>query len=119
MVPGGTGLPGHDQLAELRPGSPRAYGSAEWFVRTLKEHLLWIRVFDAVAELIEALREFERTYHEQWLIERHEFRTPSQVRIDWYGGSGGLDTRTPCRDIGWTMVPRRGRPASVGRGPAA
>jgi hypothetical protein len=46
----------------------------------LKENLLWVRHFATVVELVEALREFKRVYNEQWLIERHGFRTPSQAR---------------------------------------
>ncbi len=55
-------------------------------VRTIKEQLLWIRTFATVAELVEALREFKRTYNERWLIGRHGHRTPSQVRCDHIGG---------------------------------
>ena len=51
-------------------------------VRTIKENLLWVRNFATVAELVEALREFKRTYNERWLIGRHGHRTPSQVRRD-------------------------------------
>jgi len=36
---------------------------------------------------VEALREFKRRYNEQWLIERHGFRTPSQVRAELTGGA--------------------------------
>jgi transposase InsO family protein len=57
-------------------------GVAERFIRTLKANLLWIECFTSVAELVEALREFRRRYNEQWLIERHGFRTPSQARTD-------------------------------------
>jgi hypothetical protein len=35
-----------------------------------------------VVELLEALRVFRRRYNEQWLIERHSYRTPAQVRLD-------------------------------------
>jgi putative transposase len=59
---------------------PEGNGVAERFIRTLKENLLWVRHFVTVAELVEALREFQRMYNEQWLIERHGFRTPSQAR---------------------------------------
>src|SRR3954469_20285285 len=38
---------------------------AERFIRTLKEDLLWIRAFATVAGLVEALREFKRTYDEK------------------------------------------------------
>ena len=59
---------------------PEGNGVAERFIRTLKENLLWVRHFATVAELVEALREFKRRYNEQWLIERHGFRTPAQAR---------------------------------------
>jgi putative transposase len=59
---------------------PEGNGVAERFIRTLKENLLWVRHFATVAELVEALREFRRRYNEQWLIERHGFRTPAQAR---------------------------------------
>jgi transposase InsO family protein len=61
---------------------PEGNGVAERFIRTLKENLLWVRHFATVAELIEALREFQRRYNEQWLIERHGYRSPAQVRRD-------------------------------------
>jgi hypothetical protein len=55
---------------------------AERFIRTLKENLLWVRHFATLADLVEGLREFKRRYNGQWLIERHGYRTPSQVRRD-------------------------------------
>ena len=61
---------------------PEGNGVAERFIRTLKENLLWVRHFATVAELVEALREFKRRYNEQWLIERHGFRTPAQARAE-------------------------------------
>ncbi len=65
---------------------PEGDGCAERFIRTLKENLLWVRTFATVAELVEALREFKRTYNERWLIGRHGHRTPSQVRSDLVSG---------------------------------
>jgi transposase InsO family protein len=61
---------------------PEGNGVAERFIRTLKENLLWVHHFATVAELIEALRQFQRRYNEQWLIERHGYRSPAQVRRD-------------------------------------
>jgi hypothetical protein len=69
-------------------------------VRTLKENLLWIRVFANVAELVEGLREFKRRYNEQWLIERHGFRTPSQARSDFAATSKDLDGGPARRKVG-------------------
>ncbi len=65
---------------------PEGNGCAERFIRTLKEQLRWMRLFATVAELVEALGEFKRTYNERWLIRRHGHRTPSQVRRDLVSG---------------------------------
>jgi putative transposase len=61
---------------------PEGNGGAERLIRALKEDLLRVRSFATVAELVDALRELERTYDERWLIRRHGHRTPSQVRRD-------------------------------------
>ena len=52
------------------------------FIRTLKEHLLWIRAFGAVEELRRALLEFRDAFNAAWLVERHGFRPPDAVRQD-------------------------------------
>lgn len=62
--------------------APEGNGCAERFIRTLKENLLWVRTFDTVEQLRQALLEFRRTYNSTWLIERHGFRTPDAVRKD-------------------------------------
>jgi putative transposase len=59
---------------------PQGNGCAERFIRTLKETLLWITPFDTVEELRVALLEFRDAYNEPWLIGRHGYKTPSQVR---------------------------------------
>ena len=66
---------------------PEGNGVAERFIRTLKENLLWVRTFATVAERLEALREFGRKYNDQWLIERHGFRTPARVRCEFSGSA--------------------------------
>ena len=45
-------------------------GCAERIIRTLKEQLLWVRAFDTVEELRQALKAWQQTYNERWLIER-------------------------------------------------
>jgi len=60
--------------------APEGNGCAERFIRTLKENLLWVRWFDTIEELRLALLEFQRTYNETWIIQRHGYRTPAQVR---------------------------------------
>ena len=62
--------------------APEGNGCAERFIRTLKENLLWVRTFDTVEGLRQALLEFRETYNATWLIERHGFRPPNAVRQD-------------------------------------
>jgi len=62
--------------------APEGNGCAERFIRTLKENLLWVRTFDTVEQLRQALLTFRRTYNSTWLIERHGFRPPNAVRQD-------------------------------------
>ena len=60
--------------------APEGNGCAERFIRTLKENLLWVRYFATVEELRLAVLDFKRLYNEQWLLERYDYQTPSQVR---------------------------------------
>jgi len=62
--------------------APEGNGCAERFIRTLKENLLWVRTFETVEELRQALLAFRETYNENWLIERHGHRSPARFRRD-------------------------------------
>ena len=66
--------------------APEGNGCAERFIRTPKENLLWVRTFDTVEELRQALLAFCEVYNSTWLIERHGFRPPAAVR----------DEQLPC-----------------------
>jgi len=59
---------------------PEGNGCIERFFRTLKENLLWVRDFATVEELRLALLKFRRLYNEHWILERHGYLTPAQVR---------------------------------------
>jgi putative transposase len=59
---------------------PEGNGCAERFIRTLKENLLWLTTFDTVEDLRLALHAFQRQYNETWLIGRHGYKAPAQVR---------------------------------------
>ena len=59
---------------------PEGNGCAERFIRTLKENLLWIRRFDTIEELRQALHAFKDTYNRTWIVERHGYQTPAAVR---------------------------------------
>jgi transposase InsO family protein len=60
--------------------APEGNGCAERFIRTLKENLLWVRTFDTIEDLRQALLAFRDTYNTTWLIERHGFLTPAEFR---------------------------------------
>jgi putative transposase len=80
----------HDFQAEIRflgitssPAfvrEPEGNGCAERFIRTLKENLLWVRPFATVEELRLALQAFKELYNRTWIIARHGYQTPAQVR---------------------------------------
>ena len=59
---------------------PEGNGCIERFFRTLKEQLLWVRHFSTIEELRQALLAFKETYNREWLIARHGYRSPAQVR---------------------------------------
>ena len=46
--------------------APEGNGCAERFIRTLKENLLWVRTFDTVEELRQALLGFREIYNTIW-----------------------------------------------------
>lgn len=60
--------------------SPEGNGCAERFIRTLKEQLLWLKRFDSVEQLVRALHDFRRNFNERWILQRHDYLTPAQVR---------------------------------------
>ena len=64
---------------------PEGNGCAERFIRTPKEHLLWVRRFAPVEELRRAPLDCRRRYDDTWIVERHGYRTPAQVRADQVG----------------------------------
>ena len=61
---------------------PEGNGVAERFIRTLKENLLWVCTFDTIEELRAALIEFASYYNATWLVARHGYRAPAQIRVD-------------------------------------
>ena len=64
--------------------APEGNGCAERAIRTLKEQLLWVKTFETVEELRLALLRWAELYNEQWLIERHGFKSPAQRRREHY-----------------------------------
>jgi len=59
---------------------PECNGCVERFIRTLKEQLLWVQVFQNVEELRCALAEFRERYNQRWIVQRLNYLTPAQAR---------------------------------------
>ena len=62
--------------------APEGNGCAERFIRTLKENLLWLRSFETIEELRQAVLALKERYNRTWIVERHGYRTPAQVRAE-------------------------------------
>ena len=65
---------------------PQTNGVAERFIRTLKEQVVYGRVFRNLDELRAAVAAFVRRYNADWLVEKLSFRSPEQARA-------GFETR--------------------------
>lgn len=59
---------------------PETNGVAERFIRTLKEQVIYGRVFMNLEELRQAVGEFISTYNQYWLLEKNGYRGPLDLR---------------------------------------
>lgn len=59
---------------------PETNGVIERFFRTLKEECLWVHDFESVEQARQVVGKWIETYNSTWLIERHGYRSPSEVR---------------------------------------
>lgn len=80
----------HQFLGELRwlgirpspsyVGEPECNGIMEHWIRTLKEECLYLHDFATLDEARQVIGEFIERYNREWLLERHGYRTPAEVR---------------------------------------
>ena len=63
---------------------PQTNGVAERFFRTMKEQIIYGRIYRTVAEVRDAVDTFVDLYNEQWLPEKNGFMSPSATREAWY-----------------------------------
>lgn len=61
---------------------PECNGIAERSIGLLKEQCIWGHRFQTLEEAQESIGVFIARYNEEWLIERHGFRSPVEVRLD-------------------------------------
>jgi putative transposase len=55
-------------------------GLIERFMRTLKEECIYVHRFRTLEEARWVIGAFIRRYNADWLLERHGYRTPAEVR---------------------------------------
>jgi putative transposase len=70
-------------LEPIRPsfvGEPECNGIMERWIRTLKEECLYLHDFARLDEAREVIGRFIECYNHEWLLERHGYRTPAEVR---------------------------------------
>ena len=80
----------HQFLGELRwlgirpspsyVGEPECNGIIERWMRTLKEECLYLHDFETLEEARQVIGEFIERYNREWLLQRHGYRTPAEVR---------------------------------------
>lgn len=59
---------------------PETNGVAERFIRTLKEQVIYGRIYRNLEELRSAIAAFIERYNSRWLVERLAYRSPRQAR---------------------------------------
>jgi hypothetical protein len=63
---------------------PEGNGCAERLIRTQGKPPV-IRRFATIEELRQAVLAFQRLYNQSWIVQRHGYRTPAQVRAEQLG----------------------------------
>ena len=61
-------------------GEPECNGVMERFNRTLKEECIYMHDFESLEEARAVIGAFIDTYNTQWMIERHDYLTPTEAR---------------------------------------
>ena len=62
---------------------PETNGVIERLFRTLKEQAIHGRIFQTIADLRDAVRDFVARYNAEWLVEKNGYRSPAQMRSAW------------------------------------
>ncbi len=61
-------------------GEPECNGVMECWLRTLKEECLYLHDCESLEQAREVIKRFGASYNHEWLLERHGYRTPADIR---------------------------------------
>ena len=61
-------------------GEPECNGLIERFMRTLKEECIYVHHFHSLEEARFVIGRFIQQYNSEWLLQRHGYKTPAEVR---------------------------------------
>jgi len=62
---------------------PETNGVAERFIRTLKEQIVFGRIYLDIEEVRAAVRGYFERYNHHWLLEKNGYRSPTETRRHW------------------------------------
>lgn len=64
-------------------GEPQCNGLIERFMRTLKEECIYLHHFRSLEEARFLIGRFIEQYNAEWLLQRHGYKTPAEVRCEF------------------------------------
>jgi len=73
-------LPEELEISHFLAREVAVNGVAERFMRTLREQCLYVHRFQNIEEARAVIGAFIERYNEEWLLQRHSYRTRNQVR---------------------------------------
>jgi transposase InsO family protein len=69
---------------------PETNGVAERFIRTLKEQIVFGRIYQDIEEVRAAVRAYFERYNQHWLLAKNGYRSPAETRRRWMAAAATI-----------------------------